>query len=221
NFELSPILEPLAPYKDRMVVLSGLKANWNVAHAGASGSFLTGTTRGGTNEIEVLADTSVDQLLAREIGRDTQLASLELSMDAPANAGACTANLSCVYTHTISWRGPTEPLPMEYNPRSVFERLFGDSGSTGRRARESRLRERSSILDAVLDKLTGLKMQVGAEDGRLLDGYAESIRDVELRIQKAEEQIDLELPEMTQPEGAPATFEEHLELMQDLQVLAL
>lgn len=221
NFELTPILEPLAPFKGQTLVLSGLKANWNIAHAGASGSFLTGTTRGGRNEIEILADVSLDQLLARKFGAETQLASLELSMDAPANAGACTSNLSCVYTHTLSWRSPTEPLPMEYNPRVVFERLFGDSGSTGRATREARLREQTSILDAVLDKLLGLKVELGPEDQKLLDSYTESIRDVERRIQRAEEQIDLELPEMAQPEGAPPVFEDHLELMQDLQVLAL
>jgi len=112
-------------------------------------------------------------------------------------------------------------MPMEYNPRAVFERLFGDSGSTGRVSREARLREQASILDAVLDKLLGLKMELGPEDRQLMDSYTEAIRDVERRIQNAEEQIDLELPEMAQPEGAPPIFEEHLELMQDLQVLAL
>ena len=221
SFELTPILEPLASFKDQTLVLSGLKANWNISHAGASGSFLTGTTRGGTNEMEILADVSVDQLLARKLGAETQLSSLELCMDAPANAGACTNNLSCVYTHTISWRNETEPLPMEYNPRAVFERLFGDSGSTGRAAREARLREQSSILDAVLERLLGLKAELGSEDRHLLESYTGAIRDIERRIQKAEEQIDLELPEMDQPEGAPSVFEEHLELMQDLQVLAL
>ena len=221
DFDLTPILEPLAPFKDRMLVLSGLKANWNIAHAGASGSFLTGITQGGRNEIEIVADVSVDQLMAREMGRHTQLASLELSMDAPANAGACTSNLSCVYTHTISWRSPTEPMPMEYNPRAVFERLFGDSGSTAREAREVRLREQASILDAVMDKLLGLRLELGSGDRQLLESYTEAIRDVERRIQRAEEQIEMELPEMAQPEGAPPVFEEHLELMQDLQVLAL
>src|SRR4026209_1268822 len=128
-FELSPILEPLAPYKNQMLVLSGLRANWNYIHAGASGSFLTGTTRGGRNEVEIIADVSMDQLLARRFARETQVASLELAMDAPANAGACTGNLSCAYTHTISWRSATQPLPMEWNPRAVFEKLFGDSVS--------------------------------------------------------------------------------------------
>src|SRR6186713_1918909 len=158
-FELSPILEPLAPYKNQMLVLSGLRANWNYIHAGASGSFLTGTTRGGRNEVEIIADVSMDQLLARRFARETQVASLELAMDAPANAGACTGNLSCAYTHTISWRSATQPLPMEYNPRAVFEKLFGDSGSTERAAREARLRQHKSILDSVSAKLAVLKRE--------------------------------------------------------------
>src|SRR5881628_2786896 len=142
-FELSPILEPLAPYRNEMLVLSGIKANWNYIHAGASGSFLTGTVRGGRNEIEIVA---------------------EVSMDAPANAGACTGNLSCVYTHTLSWRSPTQPLPMEWNPRAVFERLFGDSGSTDRTAREARMRQHKSILDSVTSKLASLRRELGPAD---------------------------------------------------------
>src|SRR5262252_2876208 len=138
-FELSPILEPLAPFRNQMLVVSGLKANWNYIHAGASGSFLTGTTRGGRNEVEIIADVSMDQLLARHFAKETQVASLELSMDGPANAGACTGILSCAYTHTLSWRSPTQPLPMEWNPRAVFETLFGDAGSTDRASREARL----------------------------------------------------------------------------------
>ena len=155
GFELTPILEPLAPYRDQMLVLSGLKANWNYIHAGASGSFLTGTTRGGRNEVEIIADVSMDQLLARHFASETQLGSLELAMDPANNAGACTGNLSCVYTHTLSWRSKTQPLPMEFNPRAVFEKLFGDSGSTDRAAREARLRQHKSILDSVNDKLAG------------------------------------------------------------------
>jgi len=220
-FELSPILEPLAPFREQMLVLSGLKANWNYIHAGASGSFLTGTVRGGRNEIEIIADVSMDQLLAKRFASETQVASLELSMDAPANAGACTGNLSCVYTHTLSWRGPTQPLPMEWNPRAVFEKLFGDSGSTERAAREARLRQHKSILDSVTEKLAGLKRELGARDLVKVDEYAEAIRDVERRIQRAEEQHDVELPSMEQPQGAPAVFEDHLALMLDLQLLAL
>src|SRR5881396_1617673 len=219
-FELSPILEPLAPFRDQMLVLSGLRANWNYIHAGASGSFLTGTTRGGRNEVEIIADVSMDQLLARRFARETQVASLELAMDAPANAGACTGNLSCVYTHTLSWRSPTQPLPMEYNPRAVFERLFGDSGSTERQAREARMRQHKSILDSVTEKLTDLRRQLGPQDQAKVDQYTEAVRDVERRIQKAEQQRDVELPALDQPQGVPPVFEDHLALMLDLQVLA-
>ena len=219
-FQLSPILEPLAPFREQLLVLSGLKANWNYIHAGASGSFLTGTSRGGRNEIEIIADVSMDQLLARHFADHTQVPSLELAIDPPANAGACTGNLSCVYTHTLSWRSPTQPLPMEWNPRAVFETLFGDSGSTDRAARESRLTQRKSLLDSVSEKLSDLKRRLGPQDQRQVDQYSEAIRDVERRIQKAEEQSDLELPAMDQPQGAPAVFEDHLELMLDLQLLA-
>src|SRR6188508_726144 len=188
DFQLSPILEPLAPFRNQMLVLSGINASWNYIHAGASGSFLTGTTRGGRNEVEILADVSMDQLLARHFANETQVASLELSMDAPANAGACTGILSCAYTHTISWKSATQPLPMEYNPRAVFEKLFGDTGSTDRQAREARLRQHKSILDSVTDKLAGLKRELGPQDQVKVNEYSESIRDVERRIEKAEEQ---------------------------------
>ena len=220
-FALSPILEPLQPYRQQLLVLSGIKANWNYIHAGASGSFLTGTTRGGRNEIEIVADVSIDQLLARHFAAETQVPSLELSMDAPANAGACTGNLSCVYTHTLSWRSPTQPLPMEWNPRAVFERLFGDSGSTDWKAREARLRQRKSILDSVAEKLASIKSDLGAGDRTKVDEYVEAVRDVERRIQRAEEQSDVALPAVEQPQGAPPVFEDHLALMLDLQLLAL
>ena len=219
-YPLTPILEPLAPYRDQMIVLSGLHANWNYIHAGASGSFLTGTARGGTNETEIIADVSMDQLLARHYAKETQVASLEVALDRPNNAGACTGNLSCVYTHTLSWRSPTQPLPMEWNPRGVFETLFGDSGSTDPDVRAARLRQHKSLLDAVNGKLADLKRELGTSDRTKLDDYTESVRDVERRIQRAEEQSDLELPEMQQPQGAPPVFEDHLELMLDLQLLA-
>ncbi|MFP6572803.1 MAG: DUF1552 domain-containing protein, partial [Vicinamibacterales bacterium] len=220
NFTITPVLEPLAPFRDQLIVVSGLKANWNYIHAGASGSFLTGTTRGGRNETEIIADVSVDQLLARHFAKQTQVASLEVAMDRPNNAGACTGNLSCVYTHTISWRSPTQPLPMEWNPRAVFEKLFGDSGSTDRNVREARRRQHQSLLDAVTDKLLNLKRELGPQDQIKLDAFTESVRDVERRIEMAEAQNELELPDFRQPQGAPAVFEDHLDLMLDLQVLA-
>jgi hypothetical protein len=178
--------------------------------------------QGGRTEVEIIDDVSMDQLVARRIGRETQVQSLELSMDAPANAGACSSNLSCVYTHTLSWAGPTQPLPMEHNPRAVFERLFGDAGSTERGARAQRLVQQKSILDSVMEKMSGLERQVGSSDQVRLDEYLGAIRDVERRIQIAEAQIDeIEIPDMPQPEGVPAAFEDHLELMLDLQALAL
>src|SRR5438552_885621 len=167
-----------------MVVVSGVKASRNYLHAGASESVLTGTPRGGRNEIEIFADVSMDQLLARHFASDTQVPSLELSMDVPANAGACTGNLSCVYTHTLSWRSATQPLPMEWNPRAVFERLFGDSGSTDRTAREARLRQHKSILDSVAEKLASLRNDLGPQDRAKIDEYSEAVRDVERRVQK-------------------------------------
>src|SRR5881409_1457551 len=220
NFELSPILQPMAPYRNQMLVLSGLRASWNYIHAGASGSFLTGTPRGGKTEIEIIADVSIDQLLARHFSNETQVGSLELSMDAPANAGACTGILSCAYTHTLSWRSATQPLPMEYNPRAVFERLFGDSGSTERAPREARMKQHKSILDSVTEKLADLKRELGSQDQGKVDQYTEAVRDVERRIQRAEEQSSIELPSLEQPQGVPPVFEDHLALMLDLQLLA-
>jgi hypothetical protein len=220
GFELTPILQPLAPFRDQMLVLSGVYANWVAIHAGASGAFLTGTPRGGRTEIEIFADTSMDQILARQFAGETQIGSLEMAMDPPANAGACTGNLSCVYTHTLSWRSPTQPLPMEWNPRAVFDKLFGDSGSTDRAAREARLRQHKSILDSVNEKLATLRTELGPQDRSKVEQYTEAVRDVERRIQRAEEQADLELPEMSQPQGAPPVFEDHLTLMLDLQLLA-
>ena len=219
-FELSPILQPLAPFRDQMLVLTGLHSSWNYIHAGASGSFLTGTPRGGRNEIEIFADVSIDQLLARHFSNETQVASLELSMDAPANAGACTGNLSCVYTHTLSWRSPTQALPVEYNPRAIFERLFGDTGKTDWAAREARMRQHKSILDSVTDKFANLKRELGPQDQNKVNEYTDAIRDVERRIEKAEEQRDVALPAMEAPQGVPPVFEDHLALMLDLQLLA-
>ena len=220
NFEITPILQPLAGYRDQVTVFSGIRASWNYIHAGASTSFLTGTPRGGKTEIEIIADVSVDQLMARHFAKETQLGSLELSMDQPANAGACTGILSCAYTHTLSWRSSTQPLPMEWNPRSVFERLFGDSGTTDPKLREARLQQHKSILYSVNAKIARLKKELAPGDQARVNEYTDAVRDVELRIQRAEAQRDVELPTVDQPQGVPPVFEDHLELMLDLQILA-
>jgi len=219
-FELTPILTPFEPFRNQMLVLTGLRASWSQSHAGASASFLTGTPRGGRTETEILASTSMDQLLAAEFGKSTQVASLELSLDTHSHAGECTSGLSCAYTHTISWRTPTMPLPMENNPRSVFERLFGDSGSTESEARMARMRQSKSMLDSVMEQLASLKRELGVRDDSKIDDFTDAVRDIERRIQKAEEQRDVELPLIAQPRGVPGTFEEHLALMLDLQLLA-
>jgi hypothetical protein len=218
--ELNSIMEPLAAYRDQMLVFSGIKASWNYIHAGASGSFLTGTPRGGKNEIEIIADVSIDQMLGQHFAKETQLATLEICMDTPANAGACTGNLSCAYLDTLCWKSPTQPLPMDWNPRTVFEKLFGDTGSTDRVARAKRLQQHKSILDSVNGKLASLKQELGPQDQVKMNEYTDAVRDVERRIQMAEKQSNIELPAFDQPLGAPPVFEDHLALMMDLKVLA-
>src|SRR4029078_4176658 len=125
------------------------------------------------------------------------------------NAVSCPINFSCVYTHTLCWRNATQPLPMEYNPRAVFEKLFGDTGSTEAAAREKRLRQQKSILDSVTDKLAELRRALGPADQDKMKQYTESVRDVERRIEKAEKQTGLELPSLEQPQGVPPVFEDH------------
>jgi hypothetical protein len=219
EFRVSPILEPLAPFREQMLVLSGLKAYWTPAHAGASTTFLTGAA-GVRGETSPVADISMDQIAAREFGRETELASLELAIDARANAGQCSGGHSCVYTNTISWRSRTTPLPMENNPRIVFERMFGDAGNTDPAVRRARMLRDRSVLDSVNEKVADLKRQVGRDDQTKLDEYLEGVRDVERRIQKTESTSVADLPVLAQPEGIPETFEEHVKLMFDLQLLA-
>jgi hypothetical protein len=169
----------------------------------------------------IRAEISMDQVAARAFAEHTQLASLELGLDANDFAGFCDGGYSCTYTSTISWRGPTTPLPMEYNPRVVFERLFGDGGTTDAAARRARLEKNRSILDSVNAGIARLVRDLGAADRSKLQEYFEAVRDVERRIQKAEEQGDLDLPTLEQPAGIPANYEDHAKLMFDLQVLAV
>ena len=220
GFELSPILEPLAPFRDQMLVLSGLNASWNYIHAGASGSFLTGTTRGGRNEVEIIADVSMDQLLARKFAQ-RNAGGVARALDGwSGQRRRVHGQPELRYTHTLSWRSPTQPLPMEYNPRAVFERLFGDSGTTERDGAGNSAASAQEHSGLCLEKLIGLKKELGPRDQIEVDEYTESVRDVERRIQKAEEQHDLELPDIEQPQGVPPVFEDHLTLMLDLQLLA-
>ena len=221
GFDLSRILQPLAPYRERMTVVTGLNAVPSNAgvHASASTRFLTGVTPART-EANLQAGVSMDQLVARELAQHTQLASLELALDPRDVSGSCDVGFSCLYTSTIAWRNETTPLPMEPNPRAVFERLFGDTGTTDTGTRLARNRKDRSILDSVTAKVATLERGLGAGDRAKIEQYLEAVRDIERRIQRAEEQSERELPEVGQPAGVPASYEDHAKLMFDLQVLA-
>ncbi|HWW82367.1 MAG TPA: DUF1552 domain-containing protein [Vicinamibacterales bacterium] len=230
GFEFTPILKPLEPFRDKLTVITGLTQNHDgqtiksgAVHGRCATKFLTGTIPRpfGQEGVDFHADTSLDQVVAQQLGKETQLGSLELAMESgDVGAGTCDGGYSCTYAHTIIWRGPTTPLPMEYNPRAVFERMFGDSDTTDSAARRSRLERERSVLDSVSEKLGDLQRQLGPGDVGKLREYLDAIRDVERRIQRAEAQSAMELPKFGQPSGVPNTFEEHARLMFDLQVLA-
>ena len=229
NFELMPILEPLAPFRDRILLLSGLtlkSANPFPGegagdHPRSSAAFLTGMHAKTAEGSELHVGISVDQIAAKELGKQTQLASLELALDAPDLVGACESGYSCAYYNTISWRSETTPMPMENHPRAVFERLFGDTGTVDPASRLARIQENRSILDSVTQAVNRVLKTLGPSDQVKLAEYLDAIRDVERRIHAAEEQSSRELPSVERPVGIPATFDEHAKLMFDLQVLAL
>ena len=226
-FEFSPILAPLEAYRDKLVVISGLadKHGWPTGdegagdHARASATFLTGVHAKKTEGSDIQAGISMDQIAAGTLGQETQLSSLELALESVELLGSCDAGYSCAYANTIAWRSPTTPLPMENDPRAVFERLFG-ADTTDPAARQARLERQRSILDSVADKIAALRGGLGARDTAKLAEYLEAIRDVERRIQKAEAQSSRQLPVVEQPAGTPGTFEEHARLMFDLLMLA-
>jgi len=226
GFEFTEILKPLEPFRDRVNVVSGL-AHPYVAGAGgadvsaganhtrAAAVFLTGAVpeRGPQAHLGV----SADQLAARQIGQDTPLPSLELSIE--ESVLACEATFSCAYRNSISWKSATEPLPMYSNPRLVFEKLFGVGATDAER--RARREETQSLLDSVTGDIASLQKDLPALDRRRLSQYLEDVREIERRIQRAEAsaRTDLTLPDL--PAGVPATFQEHLKLMMDLQVIAL
>ena len=228
-FEFSPILQPLEPFRDRLQVLTGLDhapaaqmpGDPAGGHGRITGAFLTGVHAKPTEGADFRAGTSVDQIAAKVLGEETQLASLEVGIGLPEFAGACDAGFSCAYISTLSWSTPTTPLPMESNPRALFERLFGDGATTDPEARRARRREDQSILDAVTRKVARLRKGLGAADQAKLGDYLASVRDVERRIQRAEAQSDQELPVVERPSASvPASFSEYVKVMFDLQVLA-
>lgn len=225
GFELPETLVPLAPFRNQLLALSGLNNNAGDAlpgegesapHERAGGVFLTGVHPLREGQV----GTSIDQLIARELGQRTQLASLELGLHSTDVVGSCEKGWSCAYRMTLSWRTPTTPLPVEYRPRAVFERLFGDSRSTDPAHRLARIEKEQSLLDSVTSAAARLKQKVGPQDRARLEEYLDGMRDVERRIQMAESQSGRELPSFDRPAGIPEAFADHLKLMFDLQVLA-
>jgi hypothetical protein len=225
--ELPPTLRSLAEFKDRLLICGGLAdeaANLVKGaggdHARSAGTFLTGVPFKISFGADVLAAVSMDQIAAQEMAKETQLASLELGIESNAMLGACDGGASCAYTNTISWRTPTTPLPIENDPRAVFERLFGTSGSTDRSSRLARIRRDRSILDFVGGEVSKLQKTLGSQDSVKVTEYLASIRDIERRIQMAEGQNSRELPVVDQPVGVPTDYAEHAKLMMDLLALA-
>lgn len=222
-FEMTPTLAPLASFRDRMLVVSGLanRAGYplpgegeSAPHERAGGVFLTGVHPKREGETGI----SIDQIVAKELGRETQLASLELGLHSTDSVGQCEKGWSCAYINTLSWRTPTTPLPIENRPRAVFERLFGDSSDPV--LRKARMQREKSILDSVTVAAADLMREVGHEDRLRLTEYLDGVREIEHRIELAERQSAAEIPTLEAPTGIPADFAEHLKLMFDLNVLA-
>jgi hypothetical protein len=227
EFALPPILEPLQEVKSNFQVLTGLAqdkafANGDGAgdHARASATFLTGCQARKTAGADIRIGVSVDQVAAAKVGRATRLPSLELSIDKGPSAGACDSGYACAYQYHISWRGESTPNPTETDPRLVFERLFGngDPAETAE-SRALRDRHRKSILDFVMEDARALQASLGKTDQRKLDEYLTSVRELEMRIERAG-QVAAELPDYTKPTGVPQRYEDHVRLMFDLLALA-
>jgi hypothetical protein len=224
-FEFSPTLMPLAPFREQLTILSGLDSDpgesWgrgNGDHARAQPAWLT-ATHPKKAEAVVRGGTSIDQIVAQAAGNQTQLKSLELGLERTDLSGAGVGGYGAIYGQTISWRTPESPLPMDNNPRTVFERMFGEGTTAAERL--ARMRRRRSILDTIPGELASLQKSLGPSDRNRVNEYVYSIRDVERRIQMAEEKgSKLEVLMPNRPSGAPETFEEHSKLMFDLQVLA-
>ncbi len=219
--QLSPSLSPLEAVKGQVAVITNLElANaYPGTHATSNAAFLSAARAKRTESTDYYLGTTVDQIAAQQIGRDTQLPSLELAMDLLATVGQCDNGYACVYQNNLSWSSPTTPLPAEAHPRIVFERLFGDGGSIEQR--RAAWRSRASLLDAVVDDFQRLGRQLGAADRARVEMYLESIREVERRIQRAEaDASENPLPDLDRPDGVPAAYADHAKLMFDLQLLA-
>jgi hypothetical protein len=227
GFEMSPILTPLAAYRNRMLVVSGLAQHQadafddgaNGDHTRGTSSWLTGVHPKRTEGADVRNGVSADQIAAAELGKQTALPSLELAIDLNFLGGQCENSYSCAYMNTLSWRTPSTPLPTENNPRIVFERLFGDGGTPAQQLRQARTNR--TILDSVKEDLLRLQSTLGPSDRSIVSDYVDSVQEVERRIQSVEARNGKsDLPALDRPAGVPERFDEHVKLMYELQWLA-
>jgi hypothetical protein len=219
--ELPIILSPLEPVKDQVSVLSNMELQnaYPGTHSSSNASFLSAARAKHTESTDYYLGTTVDQVAAKQLGRETQLPSLELAMDMLQTVGQCDNGYACVYQNNLSWSSPTTPLPAEAHPRLVFESLFGEGGSKAER--QAALRRRGSLLDFVKDDISRLGQTLGPADRARVSHYLDAIRDVEQRIQKAERDVkENPLKDLDRPVGVPAAYADHARLMFDLQVLA-
>ena len=228
ELQISPILQPLADFKDRMITFGGLDSQqaaglgFEIAgdHPRACTAWLTGTHAKMTAGADLHAGKSADQIAAEEFGKETQLASLEVGLESSEVVGSCEAAYSCAYFNTISWRDETTPNPMEHRPRALFERLFGAAGTTDPKVLAALRQEDRSILDAVNEDVRRLRAKLGGKDRGKIDQYTDAVRDVERRIQRAEAQKDRDIPALEGPGGVPSVFSDYYKIMADLMVLA-
>jgi len=226
-YDLPSTLKSLEPFKDQLLVMSGMASA--VAdplpgeglgdHSRAQATFLTGVHPRKTQGTDVRSSVSADQIIAKELGKETELSSLELGLEAVDLVGGCEDGYACAYSSTVAWRSETMPLPIQSQPRAVFEHLFGAGDSTDRKSRLSRVGLDRSILDMMSEQLASLQVRLGVGDRSRITEYFESVRDIERRIQRAEERTQ-EVPEIEQPGGVPESFEDYAKLMFDLNVVA-
>jgi hypothetical protein len=222
DFEITRILKPLEPFRNQLNIVSGLghrAADSTAVHSLSPTTWLSGVRPKPTQGVDAYAGVTADQIAAEQIGQDTVLPSMELAIeDHSGLIGACDRDYGCIYMNTLSWRTPTTPLPMEINPRKIFERMFGSGGSAADRA--ARTQEDRSILDAITHQAADLQRNLGVQDRSTVSDYLENIREIERRIQKASQQVstDVALPE--EPPGIPFSYEQHVSIMFDLLALA-
>lgn len=220
--DLSPTLKSLDSVKDHVTVLTNMEIRnaYPGTHATSNASFLSAAKAKWTESTDYYLGTTADQIAAKQLGQATRLPSLELAMDLLTTVGQCDNGYACVYQNNLSWASPTAPLPAEAHPRIAFERLFGDGGSSAERRAE--LRKNASLLDWVSDDIARLQKKLGPSDRTKVNEYLDTVREVERRIQKAEEEAaNSKLPDLDRPLGVPASYAEHAKLMFDLQILAM